>query len=103
MRKSRMRHVVAFATIVGSTLFGPTLAEAAQCPGNPDALGTSRTLVVDPTHHPRLGSMQYHETLPLEDHEIGLTFDDGPLPPRATRVLEILEHESVKATFFLIV
>jgi peptidoglycan/xylan/chitin deacetylase (PgdA/CDA1 family) len=97
-----MRHVVAFATIVGSTLFGPTLAAAAQCPGNPDALGTSRTLVVDPTEHPRLGSMQYHETLPLEDHEIVLTFDDGPLPPRSTRVLEILEHECVKATFFLI-
>ena len=102
MRKSRMRNVVAFAVIVGSTLFGPTLAEAAQCPGNPDALGTSRTLVVDPTEHPRLGSMQYHETLPLEDHEIVLTFDDGPLPPRSTRVLEILEHECVKATFFLI-
>jgi peptidoglycan/xylan/chitin deacetylase (PgdA/CDA1 family) len=103
MRNGRMRHVAAaFAAIVGATLFGRTLAEAAPCPGNPDALGTSRTLVVDPTEHPRLGSMQYHETLPLEDHEIVLTFDDGPLPPRSTHVLEILEHECVKATFFLI-
>jgi peptidoglycan-N-acetylglucosamine deacetylase len=46
--------------------------------------------------------MQYHESLPLEDHEIVITFDDGPLPPRSTQVLDILEHECVKATFFLI-
>jgi peptidoglycan/xylan/chitin deacetylase (PgdA/CDA1 family) len=80
----------------------PTLATAAECPGNPDALGTSRTLVVDPAEHPRLGSMQYHESLPLEDHEVVITFDDGPLPPRSTQVLGLLEHECVKATFFLI-
>src|SRR5262249_40803259 len=80
----------------------PLLARASDCPGNPDALGTSRTIVVDPVEHPRLGSMQYHESLPLEDHEVVLTFDDGPLPPRSTQVLDILEHECVKATFFLI-
>ena len=28
-------------------------ASAADCPGHPDALGTSRTLVVDPREHPR--------------------------------------------------
>jgi hypothetical protein len=41
------------------------LAAEREPPGNPDARGTSRTLGVDPTQHPRLGSMQYHETLPL--------------------------------------
>ena len=40
-------------------------ASAADCPGHPDALGTSRTLVVDPRAHPRIGTMQYPETLPL--------------------------------------
>src|SRR5262249_16501942 len=40
--------------------------------------------------------------LPLEDHEIVITFDDGPLPPRSTQVLDILEHECVKATYFII-
>src|SRR6266481_5544388 len=30
----------------------------------PDAIGTSRTLVVDPREHPRIGTMQYPETLP---------------------------------------
>jgi len=77
-------------------------ARAAECPGNPDALGTSRVLVVDPTEHPRLGTMQYGETLPLEDHEVVLTFDDGPLPPYTNRVLETLAAECVKATYFLI-
>ena len=74
----------------------------AECPGNPDALGTSRTIVVDPVEHPRLGSMQYRESLPLEDHEVVLTFDDGPLPPRTNHILDILAHECVKATFFLV-
>jgi len=90
------------AAVCGLILFAPMSARADECPGNPDALGTSRTIVVDPTEHPRLGSMQYHETLPLEDHEIVITFDDGPLPPRSTQVLDILEHECVKVTYFLI-
>ncbi len=77
-------------------------ASAADCPGNPGALGTSRTLVVDPREHPRIGTMQYAETLPLQDHEVVLTFDDGPLPPHSTQVLDILASQCVKATFFII-
>ncbi len=90
------------AAICGLTLVGATIARAADCPGNADALGTSRTIAVDPAEHPRLGSMQYHESLPLEDHEVVITFDDGPLPPRSNRVLEILAHECVKATYFMV-
>src|SRR5262249_32437756 len=63
-------------------------ADAEQCP--PGALGVSRTLVVDPNEHSRVGSMQYPETLPLNDHEVVLTFDDGPLPRYTNRVLETL-------------
>jgi peptidoglycan/xylan/chitin deacetylase (PgdA/CDA1 family) len=75
---------------------------AADCPGHPDALGTSRTLVVDPKAHPRIGTMQYAETLPLGDHEVVLTFDDGPLPRNSNQILDILAAECVKATFFTI-
>jgi peptidoglycan-N-acetylglucosamine deacetylase len=75
-------------------------ASAADCPGHPDALGTSRTLVVDPREHPRIGTMQYPETLPLEDHEVVLSFDDGPLPRNSNQILEILASECIKATFF---
>src|SRR3979409_1878990 len=80
----------------------PGAASAADCPGNPGALGTSRTLVVDPREHTRIGTMQYDETLPLEDHEVVLTFDDGPLPPHSNQVLDILASQCVKATFFII-
>src|SRR4030081_803053 len=77
-------------------------AAAADCPGHPDALGTSRTLVVDPREHPRIGTMQYAETLPLEDHEVVLTFDDGPLPRNSNQILDILASQCVKATFFTV-
>ena len=75
-------------------------AEAADCPGHPDAIGTFRTLVVDPHEHPRIGTMQYAETLPLRDHEVVLTFDDGPLPRNSNQILDILASQCVKATFF---
>jgi peptidoglycan-N-acetylglucosamine deacetylase len=78
----------------------PTAALAEECPGHPDAIGTSRTLVVDPREHRLLGTMQYRETLPLADHEVVLTFDDGPLPRNSNQILEILASQCVKATFF---
>ncbi len=77
-------------------------ALAADCPGHPDAIGTERTIVVDPREHPRIGTMQYPETLPLRDHEVVLTFDDGPLPRNSDQVLQTLADNCVKATFFLI-
>jgi peptidoglycan-N-acetylglucosamine deacetylase len=77
-------------------------AALADCPDNPKALGTSRTITVDPTEHDRIGTMQYRATLPLEDKEVVLTFDDGPIPPYTARVLDILAGECVKATFFIV-
>jgi peptidoglycan/xylan/chitin deacetylase (PgdA/CDA1 family) len=87
-----------------AALLGCPTAQAADtdCPGHPDALGTARTLVVDPRQHPRLGTMQYPETLPLRDHEVVLTFDDGPLPRNSNQVLQTLAEQCVKATFFII-
>jgi peptidoglycan/xylan/chitin deacetylase (PgdA/CDA1 family) len=77
-------------------------ASAADCPGHPDAIGTSRTIVVDPRAHPIIGTMQYGKTLPLEDHEVVLTFDDGPLPKYSNQILGILAAHCAKATFFLV-
>jgi peptidoglycan/xylan/chitin deacetylase (PgdA/CDA1 family) len=87
---------------LGFLVIGSPAALAAECPGHPDALGTSRTLVVDPREHPRLGTMQYRETLPLKDHEVVLTFDDGPLPKYSNQILKMLDDECIKATFFII-
>ena len=75
---------------------------ASECPGHPDAIGTSRNLVIDPREHPQIGSMQYSDTLPLADHEVVLSFDDGPLSPYTNRVLDTLASQCAKATFFII-
>src|SRR4051794_17304274 len=84
------------------TAIAGTAAFAADCPGHPDALGTSRTLVVDAKEHRLIGTMQYRETLPLEDGEVVLTFDDGPLPKNSNQILDILAAQCVKATFFMV-
>src|SRR5689334_21113819 len=72
------------------------------CPGHPDALGTSRVLALDPAQYPRVGHMQYPDSLPLNDKEVVLTFDDGPLPPYSSQILDILAGQCVKATYFLV-
>jgi peptidoglycan/xylan/chitin deacetylase (PgdA/CDA1 family) len=77
-------------------------ATAADCPGHPGAIGTSRTIVVDPRQYPIIGTMQYGKTLPLEDREVVLTFDDGPLPKYSNQILDILAAHCAKATFFLV-
>ena len=99
---NRTRLIAALALGALASGIAARSASAADCPGNPGALGTSRTLAVDPREHPRIGTMQYDETLPLQDHEVVLTFDDGPLPPHSTQVLDILASQCVKATFFII-
>jgi peptidoglycan/xylan/chitin deacetylase (PgdA/CDA1 family) len=74
----------------------------AECPGNPNAIGTSRVLTIDPSEYSQIGTVDYEETLPLTDHEVVLTFDDGPLSPYTEQVLDALAAECVKATFFVV-
>jgi peptidoglycan-N-acetylglucosamine deacetylase len=90
------------STVAACVLLALLIGTAGAEPCRPGALGVSRTLVVDPNEHARLGSMQYGESLPLNDREVVLTFDDGPLPPYTDRVLETLASECVKATFFMV-
>src|ERR1051326_5301378 len=92
---------LAFAGL-GLVALGAATAHAADCPGNPNALGVSRVLTLDPQDYPRIGTVQYSRSLPLEDHEVVLTFDDGPLPPYTNRVLDVLAEHCVKATYFII-
>ena len=95
-----MRFIVALFVC---TVAGVSVAAAAEaCPGNPDALGTSRVLTINPGEFTRLGTVQYKQTLPLKDHEVVLTFDDGPLPPHSDIILDALASQCVKATYFLV-
>jgi peptidoglycan/xylan/chitin deacetylase (PgdA/CDA1 family) len=74
----------------------------ANCPGHPGALGTSRLLPLDPAQYPRVGHMQYPDSLPLNDKEVVLTFDDGPSPRYSNEILDILASQCVKATYFMV-
>jgi peptidoglycan-N-acetylglucosamine deacetylase len=95
------RGLVRALTIAAAMLLA--LPAAAQtCPGNPDALGTARTLQVNVATTPRVGRKQFPTTLPLAAKEIVLTFDDGPWPGTTPKVLDALKHACVRATFFLL-
>jgi peptidoglycan/xylan/chitin deacetylase (PgdA/CDA1 family) len=97
----RFLAICLLVSCLSASLIGAAAA-ASDCPGNPNALGTSRTIAVDPSEHQRLGSFQYRETLPLDDHEVVITFDDGPLTPFTPHILDTLAKECVKATFFMV-
>jgi peptidoglycan/xylan/chitin deacetylase (PgdA/CDA1 family) len=86
--------------VIASMAFVAT-AQAIEC-SRKDTLGTSRVLTVDAASYPRVGLKSFPQTLPLEDHEVVLTFDDGPWPGTMPNVLAALAHECVRATFFLI-
>jgi peptidoglycan/xylan/chitin deacetylase (PgdA/CDA1 family) len=88
------------ATLVASMAWTVGV-RASEC-RRPGALGTSRALRVDVASTPRVGLKQFPQTLPLQDHEVVLTFDDGPWPSTTPKVLAALALECVRATFFLI-
>lgn len=80
--------------LAGALAGTPTAA----CP--PDALGTSRTLVLK-REAGAWGTAQ-HAALPgLAPGEVVLTFDDGPRPESTPQVLKALAEQCVKATFFM--
>ena len=87
-----------FMAVAGGSAWASTDA----CPGNPDVLGTSRVLTISPSKFSEIGSMQYKQSLPLNDHEVVLTFDDGPLPPYSNIILDALASQCVKVTYFLV-
>jgi peptidoglycan-N-acetylglucosamine deacetylase len=70
------------------------------CPGNPAALGVSRTVQIDTTGGPGFGFEHFKMHDFLKPGEIVLTFDDGPWPHNTPAVLAALAHHCLKATFF---
>jgi peptidoglycan/xylan/chitin deacetylase (PgdA/CDA1 family) len=89
--------------LLGSLLLAlPLPSAAADCPGNPNALGTARVLAIDPAQTPPVGRKQFAQTLPLARNEIVLPFDDGPWPGTTERILDALKHECVHAIFFML-
>lgn len=61
-------------------------------------LGVSRLMTINNASGSAVGLQSYPQTLGLADHEVVLTFDDGPAVPTA-EVLNALAKECVRATF----
>lgn len=95
-----MKRTGATFALVTTALFAAMPSAAAQCPDNPQALGTSRVLTVNPRTFPMVGRAQYRESLRLNKREVVLTFDNGPSYPYTETILRTLAAECVKATFF---
>jgi peptidoglycan/xylan/chitin deacetylase (PgdA/CDA1 family) len=101
-RESCLRSpVLAALAVLLASWTGIAATHAADCP-RPGTLGTSRILAIDPKVYPRFGLKSFPQSLPLHDHEVVLTFDDGPSPLTTPKVLAALANECVRATFFLI-
>jgi peptidoglycan/xylan/chitin deacetylase (PgdA/CDA1 family) len=75
-------------------------SSAATC-SNPNALGVSRVVEIDTIGGPGFGFEHFKMYDFLRDHEVVLTFDDGPWPTTPI-VLQALADECVKAIFFSI-
>ncbi|MGO9022965.1 MAG: polysaccharide deacetylase family protein [Beijerinckiaceae bacterium] len=103
-----MRRIGPPAALVGFFLLGLVFgcvegrpaARPSACP--PDALGTARTIALSTKGGLALGLETYPQTLDLADHEVVLTFDDGPWPATTPAILDALARQCVKATFFLV-
>jgi peptidoglycan/xylan/chitin deacetylase (PgdA/CDA1 family) len=99
MRVGKLKSLLAAALV--ACLSWTAAARAASCPRD-GVLGTARVLSVNAATTPRVGLKQYPQTLPLGDHEVVLTFDDGPSPAATPKVLAALAAQCVRATFFMV-
>jgi peptidoglycan/xylan/chitin deacetylase (PgdA/CDA1 family) len=75
---------------------------AADCPGNPNALGVSRVVQIDTTGGPAFGFEHFKDHDFLQPKEVVLTFDDGPWPGTTPQVLKALAEHCTKGLFFII-
>ena len=75
---ARLRLSALFTTVCALAA-APALAQTT-CPGNPNALGISRTVEMDTTGGPAFGLDHYKAHDFLLPQEVVLTYDDGPWP-----------------------
>ena len=107
-----MRSALAIALAISMSTAGTAVwAQNAQAPApapavtkakcdNPNALGVERVVQIDTTGGPGFGFEHFKAYDFLRDHEIVLTFDDGPWPGNTEHVLKALADNCTKALFF---
>jgi peptidoglycan/xylan/chitin deacetylase (PgdA/CDA1 family) len=95
------RITIAAILVAALAGLGDAQAQTGSACANPRAIGVSRVIEVDATGGPRFGA-QFSRTSLLNDGEVILTFDDGPLQPYPQQVLAALAEHCTKATFFMV-
>ncbi|HLK81956.1 MAG TPA: polysaccharide deacetylase family protein [Xanthobacteraceae bacterium] len=78
----------------------PAAAKPAIACSNPNAMGVTRVVEIDTAGGPGFGSQHFKTFDFLRDHEVALTFDDGPWPGNTQAVLKALADQCLRATFF---
>jgi peptidoglycan/xylan/chitin deacetylase (PgdA/CDA1 family) len=66
----------------------------------PGALGIERVVEIDTTGGPAFGMEHFKQYDFLREHEVVLTFDDGPWPENSAAVIKALTDQCAKGTFF---
>jgi len=78
----------------------PAPAKGGPACDKPDGMGLARVVEIDTTGGPAFGTEHFKQYDFLRDHEVVLTFDDGPWPDNTPAVIKALTDMCVKATFF---
>ena len=98
-----MRSALVMAVAISMSAAGVAWGQEAPAPAkcdNPNALGVARVVQIDTTGGPGFGFEHFKAYDFLRDHEVVLTFDDGPWPGNTPRVLKALADQCTKALFF---
>ncbi|MGA8611806.1 MAG: polysaccharide deacetylase family protein [Xanthobacteraceae bacterium] len=66
----------------------------------PGGMGLERVVEIDTTGGPAFGMEHFKQYDFLREHEVVLTFDDGPWPENTPAVIKALTDQCLKATFF---
>jgi peptidoglycan/xylan/chitin deacetylase (PgdA/CDA1 family) len=98
---------IAFALLVLGSVSVRAAPSDYDCAYDPKTTNLSRIVAADSTGGPLFGitmndsgNKLQRRTLDLQDHEIVLTFDDGPLGSSTKSILNTLQKHCVKAIFF---
>jgi peptidoglycan/xylan/chitin deacetylase (PgdA/CDA1 family) len=88
------------AALANATPPGSGAANNAPACDKPGAMGLARVVQIDTTGGPAFGFEHFKQYDFLREHEVVLTFDDGPWPENTPAVLKALADQCLKATFF---
>jgi peptidoglycan/xylan/chitin deacetylase (PgdA/CDA1 family) len=84
----------------GATQAGSSAAGAIPAGDKPGGMGLERVVEIDTTGGPAFGMEHFKQYDFLREHEVVLTFDDGPWPVNTPEVIKALTDQCAKGTFF---